>query len=383
MATREIGIIVHGATGRIGSTQHIANALAPIRAEGGLAIGKDRVAPRLMLVGRDAARLAAIAQKHGATWSTDLDAVLADPAYEVLCDTAATHLRPAVLQKAIAAGKHIYAEKPVAPSVAEGERLLALAEARGIKHGAVEDKLGLPGFQKLARLVARGALGRIVNFKIEFGWWIFDGLEAPAQRPSWNYTKAGGGGLVFDMFPHWRYVIEGLLGPVRHISAMAATAQPGRVDEQGRRYAVDVEDTAHALLEMASGAVGVIVSSWASRVRRDDLVVIGIDGTKGSAHAGLHRCWVQSSGEAPRTAHFSVAVDAGIDYRTHWREFDEPVSPVNPYRVGWEAFLRHLHAGEPMPSSLKAGIRDVAFAEACHRSIATGTRVSMPPAGMT
>lgn len=379
MTTRTLGVIVHGATSRIGSTQHLANALVPIRDEGGLAAGGARVVPKLLFVGRDAAKLAALAQKHGAAWSTDLDAALADPAYEVLCDTAATHLRPATLTKAIQAGKHIYSEKPVAPSVAVGLELLALAQARGIKHGAVEDKLGLPGFQKLARLVERGFFGRIVGFKLEFGWWIFDGVEAPAQRPSWNYKRAGGGGVIFDMYPHWRYVVEGLMGPIRAVSAVASTATPERVDEQSQRYQVDVEDTGHALVEMASGALGVIVSSWATRVRRDDLVTLQIDGTKGSAQAGLHKCHVQAAGDAPRTAHFSVSEDAGIDYRTHWRELDEPVSPLNPYRVGWEAFIRHVCAGEPMHSDLAAGIRDVAFAEACHRSVATGQRVEMPP----
>ena len=376
MAT--LGIIMHGATSRIGSTQHLANALGPIAAEGGLPVGGARVVPKLLLVGRDAVKLAALASKHDAAWSTDLDAALADPAYAVLCDTAATHLRPTVLTKAIAASKHIYTEKPVAPSVAEGEKLLALAQARGIKHGAVEDKLGLPGFQKLARLVERGFFGRIVGFKLEFGWWIFDGVEAPAQRPSWNYSKAGGGGVIFDMYPHWRYVVEGLMGPIRAVSAVASTATPKRVDEHGRLYDVDVEDTGHALLEMQSGAVGVIVSSWATRVRRDDLLTLQIDGTKGSAQAGLHRCHVQAAGDAPRTAHFSVSVDASIDYRTHWREFDEEVSPVNPYRVGWEAFIRHVCAGETMRSDLAAGIRDVALAEACHSSVATGQRIAMP-----
>ncbi|HXW30329.1 MAG TPA: Gfo/Idh/MocA family oxidoreductase, partial [Xanthobacteraceae bacterium] len=203
MPARTIGIILNGATGRICSTQHLKNSLIAIRDEGGLAVGEDRVIPRPMLVGRDAARLAAVAKMHGvADWTTDLDAALADRAFAVFFDAAATGQRLAVLTKAIAAGKHVYAEKPVAPSVADGRALLAAAQARGLKHGAVEDKLYLPGLRKLARVLADGTLGRVVGFRLDFGWWVFDGREAPTQRPSWNYRRAGGGGLVLDMFPH-------------------------------------------------------------------------------------------------------------------------------------------------------------------------------------
>ena len=377
MTTRTIGIIVHGATGRIGSTQHLANCLVPIRDEGGLQVGADRVVPRLMLVGRTRDKLEPLAAKLGAEWSTDLDRVLADPAYAVFCDTAATALRPAILRKALAAGKHAYCEKPLAPSVAEGIELLALAEASGLRHGAVEDKLYLPGLQKLTRLVERGFFGRIVGFRLEFGWWVFDGTEVACQRPSWNYKKSSGGGMLFDMYPHWRYVIEGLLGPIRRVVAAASTATPQRIDEHGARYAVDVEDNAHALVELDNGAIGTVLSSWATRVRRDDLVTFQIDGTRGSALAGLHRCFTQTSAEAPSIAHVSVAVDAGIDYRQHWREDTDPVSAKNPYRFGWENFLRHVHAGEPMRADFAAGIRDVQLAEACHRSLRDGAWVGL------
>ena len=236
MALKEIGIIFNGATGRIGSTQHLANALAPIRAEGGLAVGADRILPRLMLVGRDGERLKAVAQTYGVDdWTTDLDAALARPDFPIFFDAAATQQRVSVLTKAIAAGKHIYSEKPVAPSVAEGLALLQAAQARGLKAGAVEDKLYLPGLQKLSALAQSGYFGHVTGFRLDFGWWIFDGGERPSQRPSWNYRQ--GGGLIMDMVPHWRYVIEGLLGPIRRVVTAAATAIPERVDEEGKRYA--------------------------------------------------------------------------------------------------------------------------------------------------
>ena len=276
MATKTIGIILHGATGRICSTQHLKNALVadPRRRRARRSATTD-VVPRLMLVGRDAERVAAVARAHGVDdWTTDLDAALADQDFSVFFDAAATHQRAAVLAKAIAAGKHIYAEKPVATSVAQGEELLRAIEARGLSHGAVEDKLYLPGLQKLAHVVKSGALGTIVGFRLEFGWWVFDGVEVACQRPSWNYRRAGGGGLIFDMYPHWRYVIEGLLGSIRRVVTTTATATPERIDENGTRYTVDVEDTATTLVELASGACGTLLNSWATRVRRDDLLTL-------------------------------------------------------------------------------------------------------------
>ena len=252
MASHTIGIIVNGATGRIGSTQHLANALIPIIAEGGLAVGGDRLVPRLLLMGRDAGRLAAAARTHKlADWSTDLDAALADPAYTIFFDAAATQGRIAVLEKALAAGKHVYCEKPVAPSAAQGLALLRAAQRRGVKHGVVEDKIHLPGLQKLAALTRGGELGRVVGFRLEFGWWVFDGSEQPCQRPSWNY-RAGGGGIILDMYPHWRYVIETIVGRIVRVASSAWIATPARIDERGGRYDVAVEDSAATCRRNAS-----------------------------------------------------------------------------------------------------------------------------------
>jgi predicted dehydrogenase len=373
MATRTIGIVLNGATGRICSTQHVANALAPIRDEGGLEAGGDRIVPRLMLVGRDADKLAAVARSHGAECTTDLDAALADPDFTVFFDAAATSQRQHALEKGIAAGKHIYSEKPVALSAAKGLELLRAMDARGLKHGAVEDKLGLPGLQKLSRVAASDFLGRIAGFRIEFGWWVFDGTEVAGQRPSWNYRKSGGGGLILDMYPHWRYVIENTLGPMRRVITAMATATPRRIDEHGAGYDVDVEDSASTLVELESGAVGTILSSWATRVRRDDLLTFQIDGSKGSAIAGLHRCYTTTNAQTPRTAHFSIATDLNVDYRANWHEVTDAGPFKNPYRIGWENFLRHVATGAPMRADFSAGIRDVQFAEACYRSVKEGT----------
>jgi predicted dehydrogenase len=247
--------------------------------------------------------------------------------------------------------------------------------ARGLKHGAVEDKQYLPGLRKLRALVQAGFFGRVVGFRLEFGWWVFDGDDEPCQRPSWNYREAGGGGLLLDMYPHFRYLIEGLLGPIRRVMTSGVTAMPERVDEAGARYTVDVEDQAITLVELASGATGIVTASWATRVRRDDLMTFQVDGTKGSAIAGLHRCHMQPLADTPRITAFNPTVDLAVDYRARWHEAPAPGPHPNPYRAGWEDFLRHLITGEPLRSDFAAGIRDVAFAKACGQSAREGAWV--------
>jgi len=379
MTKETIGIIVNGATGRIGSTQHLANALAPIINEGGLPLGNACLVPRLLLVGRDPARLAALARAHGlADWTTDLDLALSSPDHAIFFDAAATEQRSSALEKAMAAGKHVYSEKPLAASTASARELLDRARSRGLKHGVVEDKVHLPGMQKIAALTRGGSLGRIVGFRLEFGWWVFDGSDRPCQRPSWNYRRAGGG-LILDMYPHWRYVLEHIVGRILRLVSVQWTAVPERIDERGEAYPVAVEDSAATLVEIEGGVLGTIQSSWATRGRRDDLLTLQVDGTGGSAVAGLHRCHVQSSAETPLIAHFSVMKDLGQDYREGWREAPPLLSYCNPYRVGWEQFLRHVAFGAPLACDFAAGLRDVAFAEACHRSMTERTWVEMPP----
>ena len=378
MAQQTIGIIVNGATGRIASTQHLANALVPIIKEGGLPMGDARVLPRLLLLGRSSDRVAALARRHEVKdWTTDLDAALSSSEHSLFFDAAATGQRVSALEKAIAAGKHVYCEKPLAPTVAQARALLQNARAHDRKHGVVEDKVHLPGLAKLAALTRSGALGRLVGFRLEFGWWVFDGSERPSQRPSWNY-RAGGGGLILDMYPHWRYVIETIVGRIRRVASAAWTAVPQRIDEQGQRYEVAVEDSAATLVEIEGGAFGTIMSSWATRVRRDDLLTLQVDGTEGSAVAGLHRCHFSAAAQTPSIAHFSVMKDPGTDYRNGWTEAPPLELYCNPYRVGWEQFLRHVVLNAPMASDFSAGVRDVAFADACLRSMRERSWVGMP-----
>ena len=256
MGERHIGVIINGATGRMGTTQHMANLLA-IAAEGGLALRNgDRLIPDLLLVGRDAGRLQTLAAANGnQRWTTSLGEALAGPD-AIFMDCAATGDRPARVRQAIAAGKHIHIEKPTAPTVEEAMSLARAAHAAGVKHGVIQDKLFLPGFAKLLFVRNAGFLGRILSIRIDAGSWIFDGKVQECQRPSWNYKRAEGGGIALDMMAHWRYMIDRLAAPVTGVCALMATAIPERVDEQGRSYTVDVEDTSHALLQLAGGVRG-------------------------------------------------------------------------------------------------------------------------------
>ena len=266
----------------------------------------------------------------------------------------------------------------MAPSVAEGRALLQAAHARGLKHGAVEDKLYLPGLQKLSRLAASDFFGRVTGFRFDFGWWVFDGTEVPCQRPSWNYRRSGGGGLILDMYPHWRYVIEDMLGPIAPRRRRDADRDP-RAHRRARRSATRSTSTtpSSTLVELESGAIGTILCSWATRVRRDDLLTFQIDGTGGSAIAGLHRCWTRAQRAHAAHRRFNPDTDIGVDYRAHWTEVADAAAYTNPYRVGWENFLRHVVAGAPLLCDFAAGIRDVQFAEACYRSVAQRTWVSI------
>ena len=300
MTTRTIGIIIEGATGRLGATQHLRSLMA-MRSEGGLALGNgDRLVPEPVLLGRNPAKLADLAAANGGLkWSTDRDSV-GDPGIAIYFDANATGGRPERVREALAAGKHVYVEKPLAETLADAVDLARRAENAGLKHGVVQDKLFLAGLTKLRRLYEAEFFGRVLSVRLDFGWWVFDGGLYPAQRPSWNYRKATGGGLILDMFAHWRYVFDRLLGEIKAVSCRHMTALPERRDEEGNWYKVDVEDTAFATFELAGGVLAQVTSSWASRVKRDDLLQIQVDGTRGSAVCGVHRCFVQPLVATPR-----------------------------------------------------------------------------------
>jgi predicted dehydrogenase len=370
MATRSIGVIINGATGRIGTTQHLRH-LVDIRDEGGLKLRNgDRLLPDPLIVGRDASKLEALAEANGSLrWTVDIGAALDGPD-EIFMDCAATGGRAALVRRAIAAGKHIHVEKPTASTVAEALELAGLAEKAGVRHGVVQDKLYLPGFTKLTFLKQTGFFGRVLSARIDAGSWIFDGEFQECQRPSWNYKRAEGGGLALDMMAHWRYMLDRLVAPVMWVTAQIGTAVPRRVDEKGNAYEVDADDTVHALLTLEGGIMATITNSWATRVRRDDTICIQIDGTSGSAVAGRNRCFIQSAAGTPELF-FGVA-SGKVDPFSHWAEVPDTRSFTNPYRECWEQFLRHVGEGAPFVPTLLEGAKAVQLAELVYRSHAEG-----------
>jgi predicted dehydrogenase len=377
MSTEKINVIVEGATGRLGGTQHL-RALLDIRREGGLALANgSRLVPEPVLLGRNPDKLQALASAHGLRWSTDRAATLADGANSIYFDASATAGRVARAQAAIAAGKNIYLEKPVAESLEDALQLVRAAQQAGVRHGVVQDKLFLPGLHKLRRVRDSGFLGKILSAKLEFGWWVFDGELVPAQRSSWNYRKKDGGGLVLDMFPHWRYIVDHLVGEIAAVSCRISTAVPQRRDEQGQRYRVDVEDTALATFELAGGALVQVTSSWATRVKRDDMFTLQVDGTHGSVVCGLHRCHVQSLATTPKPA-WNIEVERKESFDEQWQEVPDVEPYKNSYRAGWELFLRHVVQGTPFPSPLLAGAKGIQLVDACYRSDAERRWVELP-----
>ncbi|TCP47870.1 putative dehydrogenase [Tamaricihabitans halophyticus] len=372
-------ILMNGVTGRMGYYQHLLRSLLAIRNEGGIALDDgDRVLVEPVLVGRNAAKLDRIAQELDIPdWTTDLDAALAEDRARIYFDTQATSERKKAILKAIQAGKHIYTEKPVARTVPEGLELVRAAKAAGVINGVVHDKIYLPGLRKLKRLIDAGFFGRILSVRGEFGYWVFEGDLTPAQRPSWNYRAEDGGGVVLDMFCHWNYVLENLFGRVCAVTAKAVTHIPERWDEQGNRYDATADDAAYAIFELAGGVIAQINSSWAVRVERKELVEFQVDGTHGSAVAGLFGCRIQPRVRTPKPV-WNPDLPTTENFREQWDEVPDNQEFGNGFRAQWERFLLDVHHGRPHPYDLAAGVRGLRLADAGLASSTAGRRVELP-----
>jgi predicted dehydrogenase len=365
MAQHRLGVIMNGVTGRMGTNQHLIRSIVAIRAQGGVALANgDRVMPDPILVGRDKGKLEALAKAYGVSRvSTDLDAALKNPDDTLFFDAATTQLRARLLHKAMAAGKHIYCEKPVAENLTDALDLVRAANKAGIKHGVVQDKLFLPGLLKLRMLIDSGFFGRLLSVRGEFGYWVFEGDWQPAQRPSWNYRKQDGGGIILDMLCHWRYVLDNLFGEVKGVSCLGAIHIPKRVDETGKPYAADADDAAYATFELVGGVIAQINSSWCTRVRRDDLVTFHVDGTHGSAVAGLQKCWSQARVNTPRPV-WNPDVPQPINFFDTWSEVPGLGTYDNGFKTEWEMFIRHIYEDAPFKWTLLEGAKGVQLAEA-------------------
>jgi predicted dehydrogenase len=360
-----LGIILHGVTGRMGYNQHLVRSILAIRDQGGITLQSgERLEIDPIIVGRNRDKMEQLAKRHGiARWSTDLDAALADPNDQIFFDAGTTLMRAELIGRALDAGKHVYCEKPISDDLRTAVKLARKARASGLKHGVVQDKLFLPGLRKLALLRESGFFGKILSVRGEFGYWVFEGdWGVPAQRPSWNYRKKDGGGIILDMLCHWRYVLDNLFGEVKAVSCLGATHIPNRIDEQGRAYDCDTDDAAYATFELEGGIVAHINSSWAVRVRRDDLVTFQVDGTHGSAVAGLTKCWTQHRVNTPKPV-WNPDQPQTIDFYRTWDEVPDTQAFDNGFKAQWEMFLRHVAEDGPWPYGLEAGAKGVQLAE--------------------
>ncbi len=364
MKIHKIGIIMNGVTGRMGTNQHLHRSIVAIRRQGGVRVESDEtIMPEPILTGRNAARLDALsAQAGGLPWTVDLDQTLADPRYSIYFDAQTTDRRAESVRKAIAAGKHIYCEKPSSNTLASALELHRLAEKAGIKNGVVQDKLWLPGMLKLKMLRESGFFGRILSVRGEFGYWVFEGDAVTPQRPSWNYRKEDGGGIMLDMLCHWRYLLDNLFGKVKAVSCLGATHIPTRWNEEGKPYECTAEDSAYATFKLEGGVIAHFNSSWCVRVRRDDLLTVQVDGTRGSAVAGLRNCWIQPYSATPRPA-WNPDVDSPLSYFDDWQKMPDLESCENAFKKQWELFLLHVAKGSPFPWNLLEGAKGVQLAE--------------------
>jgi predicted dehydrogenase len=378
--THTVGIIMNGVTGRMGLNQHLRRSIYAIMQQGGVKISDDEtIMPKPLLVGRNKAKLEAISRDYGhLKWSTDLDAALSDPEYSIYFDAQTTDRRAEAVRKAVAAGKHIYCEKPIADTFDVAYELYQLASKSGVKHGVVQDKLWLPGMLKLKTLRELGFFGKILSVRGEFGYWVFEGDTVPAQRPSWNYRKEDGGGLIIDMLCHWRYVLDNLFGGVKAVSCLGATHVPTRWDESGKPYECTADDSAYATFELEDGVIAHFNSSWCVRVRRDDLLTIQVDGSKGSAVAGLRDCWIQPYGATPRPV-WNPDIPSTINHFEGWQKVPEQDTFENAFKIQWELFLRHVVKDEPFRWSLLEAAKGVQLAEKGIESWKKRAWVDVPP----
>lgn len=364
MTTHTIGIIMNGVTGRMGANQHLIRSILAIKKQGGVQLAPGHVImPDPILVGRNESKLKALAAAHSLTrYTTNLDTALSDPSNQIYFDSQLTSLRVPAVRKAIAAGKAIYCEKPSANTLTDALAIAREAREAGLKNGVVQDKLFLPGLLKLKYLIDTGYFGRILSVRGEFGYWVFDGFGQPTQRPSWNYKKEEGGGIILDMFAHWRYIIDNLFGAIKAISCIGATHIGKRVDENGNEYTCTADDSAYATFELHNGVICQFNSSWAVRVRRDDLLTLQVDGTHGTAVAGLRECVVQHDSFTPKPV-WNPDIPSPINFFDTWQTMPANQTYNNAFKAQWELFLRHVVANEPFPWNLLEGAKGVQLAE--------------------
>ena len=379
MKKHKIGIIMNGVTGRMGTNQHLIRSLSAIINEGGIKVNEhDVILPELVLVGRNENKLKKLSDRVNVKkWTTNLEEVLVDDQYQIYFDAQTTGRRAEAIKKAVAAGKHVYCEKPIATSTEIALELYRECEKAGVKHGVVQDKLWLPGMLKLKRLIEDDFFGKILSVKGDFGYWVFEGHKIPAQRPSWNYRKEDDGGIIVDMLCHWRYVLDNIFGQVKGVFCLGATHISERIDENGKPYNCTADDAAYSIFELEGGIIAQFNSSWTTRVRRDDLLTLQVDGTKGSAVVGLRDCWIQDYDSTPKPV-WNPDIPNPIDFKEGWTKVSEHEEFENAFRVQWELYLKHILIDTPFPWNLMEGAKGIQLAELGIESWEKKTWINIP-----
>ena len=350
MATKRLGIIMHGVTGRMGYNQHLVRSICAIRDAGRRRACERRPRDARSDPGRPQRGEARRDRRSGTAsraTTTDLDAALANTDDTVFFDAGSTQMRADLLSKAIDAGKDVYCEKPIADTLADAIKVAKLARSRGIKNGVVQDKLFLPGLRKMKLLKDAGFFGRMLSVRGEFGYWVFEGDLQPIQRPSWNYRKADGGGIILDMLCHWRYVLDNLFGEVKAVSCLGVTHIPRAHRRSGQ-----------ALHGRCRRCRLCDVRARGRRDRADQLVLVRAREARRSRHLPGRR-HARLGGRRPHALLHPASREHAASGLESGRAADDELQRAvggsaghqaydNGFKLQWEDFIRHVVRGSAL-----------------------------------
>ncbi len=320
--------------------------------------------------GRDAARVETLAARHGAAAFTDVQAFLRHRPMEIVAIGTPSGVHADDVEAAAAQGLHILCEKPLDVSTARIDRMLEAVERAGVTLGVFFQDQSTPALLEVKDALVAGRLGRPILADARVKWYRPPEYYAQSL---WRGTWAlDGGGALMNQGIHTVDLLLWLLGDVRRVYARTLAAM----------HAIDVEDTAVAVLEFASGAVATLeatTAAWPGYDRR-----VAISGTLGTvvieaAAATWDLREPALEGAAGGAASLGPAAsgpgDAAAAARTH------VVADASPHRRVFEDFVAALDAGRPPRVDGREGRRSVALIEAIYASSRTGQPVDVTPSG--
>jgi predicted dehydrogenase len=225
------------------------------------------------------AAAAAFAEQHGVAQALTVADLLADPAIEMVLNLTTPQAHGEIALAALAAGKSVYNEKPLALTRAEGRQMLALAAQKGLRVGGAPDTFLGGGLQTCRELIDAGAIGTPVAAT---AFMMSRGHEHWHPNPAFYYKS--GGGPMFDMGPYYLTALVSLLGPVQRVSGSTRITRPQRTVSSQPRFGevIDVEVPTHVtgLLDFAAGPIATIITTF--DVQASELPWIEIYGTAGT-----------------------------------------------------------------------------------------------------